>query len=109
MEQLQMKELLAVIMILVLLTKLEKLLKYKILIPIDGKNVQEEYTSSLIDRKQLIIDVRDKMTDEETAEEYADYFWGASPSTQRAIKQAYLDGLAEGRKEKWHAIEIRRV
>ena len=49
------------------------------------------------------------MTDEETAEEYADYFWGASPSTQRAIKQAYLDGLAEGRKEKWHAIEIRRV
>ena len=45
------------------------------------------------------------MTDEEIekeAKEYADWFWGASPSTQRAIKQAYLDGLAEGRKEKWH-------
>lgn len=49
-----MKESLAVVMILVLLTKLEKLLKYKILMLIDGKNVQEEYISSLIDRKQLI-------------------------------------------------------
>ena len=29
----------------------------KILILIDGKNVQEEYTSSLIVRKQLITDV----------------------------------------------------
>ena len=63
-----MKELLAVVMFLVLLTKLGKLLKYKILIPIDGTNVQEEYISLLIDRKQLIIDARDKMTDEERAE-----------------------------------------
>ena len=39
------------------------------------------------------------MTDEEKAEKYADYFWGASPSARRAIKQAYLDGLAEVRKE----------
>ena len=39
------------------------------------------------------------MTDEEKAEKYADWFWGASPSERRAIKQAYLDGLAEVRKE----------
>ena len=39
------------------------------------------------------------MTDEEKAEKYVDYFWGASPSARRAIKQAYLDGLAEVRKE----------
>ena len=39
------------------------------------------------------------MTDEEKAEKYADYFWGASPSARRAIKQAYLDGLEEVRKE----------
>lgn len=37
------------------------------------------------------------MTDEEKAEKYADCFWGASPSTQRAIKQAYLAGLKEGK------------
>ena len=42
------------------------------------------------------------MTDEEKAEEYADSFWGASPSTQRAIKQAYLAGLKAGIQEKWH-------
>ena len=42
------------------------------------------------------------MTDKEKAVEYADWFWGASPSEQRAIEQAYLDGLEEGRKEKWH-------
>ena len=39
------------------------------------------------------------MTDEEKAEKYADWFWGASPSERRAIKQAYLDGVAEVRKE----------
>lgn len=39
------------------------------------------------------------MTDEEKAEKYVDYFWGASPSVRRAIKQAYLDGLVEVRKE----------
>ena len=33
------------------------------------------------------------MTEEEMAEEYADWFWGASPSERRAIKQAYLAGL----------------
>ena len=38
------------------------------------------------------------MTDEQKAKEYADYFWGAE---LRAIKQAYLDGLKEG-KPKWH-------
>ena len=43
------------------------------------------------------------MTDEEKAEKYADWFWGASPSTQRAIKQAYLAGLKEGR-PKWHKV-----
>ena len=43
-------------MILVLVKKFEKLLKYRILIQIDGKNVQEEYTSLLIGRKQLITD-----------------------------------------------------
>ena len=43
------------------------------------------------------------MTDEEKAEEYADWFWGASPSTQRAIKQAYLAGVKAGR-PKWHKV-----
>ena len=37
------------------------------------------------------------MTDEEKAEKYADWFWGASPSTQGAIKQAYLAGLKAGK------------
>ena len=37
------------------------------------------------------------MTDEEMAEEYADWFWGASPSARRAIKQAYLAGLKAGK------------
>lgn len=37
------------------------------------------------------------MTDEEKAEKYADWFWGASPSTQRAIKQAFLAGLKAGK------------
>ena len=37
-------------------------------------NVQEEYTSLLIGRKQLITDVGDKMTDEERAEKYKETF-----------------------------------
>lgn len=40
---------------------------------------------------------------EEEAEEYADWFWGASPSERRAIKQAYLAGLKAGR-PKWHKV-----
>ena len=43
------------------------------------------------------------MTDEEKTEEYADWFWGASPSERRAIKQAYLAGLKAGR-PKWHKV-----
>ena len=43
------------------------------------------------------------MTEEEMAEEYADWFWGASPSERRAIKQAYLAGLKAGR-PKWHKV-----
>ena len=39
----------------------------------------------------------EEMTDEEMAEEYADWFWGASPSARRAIKQAYLAGLKAGK------------
>lgn len=34
---------------------------------------------------------------EKEAEEYADWFWGASPSERRAIKQAYLAGLKAGK------------
>ena len=44
------------------------------------------------------------MTDEEIekeAKEYADWFWGASPSVQRAIEQAYLAGVKAGRPQ-WH-------
>ena len=33
---------------------------------------------------------------EKESEEYADYFWGASPSAQRAIKQAYQQGAEFG-------------
>ena len=40
---------------------------------------------------------------EEQAKEYADWFWGASPSERRAIKQAYLAGLKAG-KPKWHKV-----
>lgn len=43
------------------------------------------------------------MTDEEKAEKYADWFWGASPSERRAIKQAHLAGLKAGR-PKWHKV-----
>ena len=35
---------------------------------------------------------------EKEAEEYADWFWGASPSAQRAIKQAYQQGAEFGYK-----------
>lgn len=47
-----------------------------------------------------------KMTDEELAEEYADWFWGASSSERRAIKQAYFAGLKAGR-PKWHKVADR--
>lgn len=43
------------------------------------------------------------MTDEEMAEEYADWYWGASPSAKRAIKDGYLAGLKAGR-PKWHKV-----
>ena len=33
---------------------------------------------------------------EKEAEEYTDWFWGASPSAQRAIKQAYQNGAEFG-------------
>lgn len=33
---------------------------------------------------------------EKEAEEYADWFWGASQSAQRAIKQAYQQGAEFG-------------
>ena len=33
---------------------------------------------------------------EKEAEEYADWFWGASPSEQRTIKQAYQKGAEFG-------------
>ena len=33
---------------------------------------------------------------EKDAEEYADWFWGASPSERRAIKQAYQQGAEFG-------------
>ena len=41
------------------------------------------------------------MTKEELEKENADWFWGASPSEKRAIEQAYLAGLKEGRPQ-WH-------
>lgn len=37
------------------------------------------------------------LKEEEKAKEYADWFWGASPSAQRAIEQAYLAGLRAGK------------
>ena len=41
---------------------------------------------------------------EKESEEYADYFWGASPSAQRAIKQAYQQGAEFGfnKTNEWH-------
>ena len=43
------------------------------------------------------------MTDEEMAEKHADWYWGASSSAKRAIKEAYLAGLKAGRPE-WHKV-----
>lgn len=50
------------------------------------------------------------MTDEEKAEEYVQTFdysvdFDSPKSPNEIAKEAYLDGLAEGRKEKWHEIE----
>ena len=45
------------------------------------------------------------MTDEEMAEAYANENWEHYEEGQndsKALKQAYLAGLIEGRKEKWH-------
>ena len=45
------------------------------------------------------------MTEEEMAEEYANENWEHYEEGQndsKALKQAYLAGLIEGRKEKWH-------
>ena len=36
---------------------------------------------------------------EKEAEKYADWFWGASPSAQRAIKLAYQQGAEFGYKK----------
>ena len=44
------------------------------------------------------------MTDEEKAEEYADWFWGSKPSERRAIKQAYL-ASAEPREKRIKHLE----
>ena len=44
---------------------------------------------------------------EKEAEEYADFFWGASPSAQRAIKQAYQQGAEFGynKANEWHYVK----
>ena len=44
---------------------------------------------------------------EKEAEEYADWFWGASPSEQRAIKQAYQNGAEFGynKANEWHYVK----
>ena len=44
---------------------------------------------------------------EKEAEEYADWFWGASPSEQRAIKQAYQQGAKFGynKANEWHFVK----
>ena len=44
---------------------------------------------------------------EKESEEYADYFWGASPSAQRAIKQAYQQGAEFGysKANEWHFVK----
>ena len=41
-------------------------------------------------------DIKEIAMFEKEAEEYADWFWGASPSVKRAIKQAYLAGAEFG-------------
>ena len=44
---------------------------------------------------------------EKEAEEYVDCFWGASPSAQRAIKQAYQQGAEFGynKANEWHFVK----
>lgn len=44
---------------------------------------------------------------EKEAEEYADWFWGASPSEQRTIKQAYQKGAEFGynKANEWHFVK----
>ena len=41
---------------------------------------------------------------EKEAEEYTDWYWGASPSAQRAIKQSYQKGAEFGynKANEWH-------
>ena len=41
---------------------------------------------------------------EKESEEYADWFWGASPSAKRAIEQAYQKGAEFGynKANEWH-------
>ena len=46
---------------------------------------------------------------EKEAEEYADCFWGASPSAQRAIKQAFQAGAVlawnKSKENEWHYVK----
>ena len=46
---------------------------------------------------------------EKEAEEYADWFWGASPSEQRAIKQAFQAGAVlawnKSKENEWHYVK----
>ena len=93
-----MKDLLKVVMILVLLTKLEKLLKYKILIPIDGKNVQEEYTSSLIGRKQLITDEGELLYN---VEDYWEFVWTYLAGTEHNYIVDFVRKLSKNDDKQW--------
>ena len=45
---------------------------------------------------------------EKEAKEYADWFWGASPSAKRAIEQAYQKGAEFGynKANEWHKQDI---
>ena len=47
---------------------------------------------------------------EKESEEYADCFWGASPSAQRAIKQAFQAGAVlawnKSNENEWHKQEV---
>ena len=44
---------------------------------------------------------------EKEAKEYADWFWGASPSAKRAIEQAYQKGAEFGynKVNEWHNLQ----
>ena len=48
---------------------------------------------------------------EKEAEEYTDWFWGASPSAQRAIKQSYQNGAEFGynKANEWHKQEVDNI